>query len=106
MCTTEKNSTSEAVEPLKQLLEIRSSLPKPVAVDWTEKQWFAKINEEVMEAHEMAVQENIIRTAEEITDVITVCTSYLECHKIKLRDRMYLQRCVNDKNKRRGYIHE
>jgi hypothetical protein len=41
--------------------------------------------------------------ADELTDVITVCTSFLEALGYNEHARMAVQRRVNEKNQRRGY---
>ena len=50
---------------------------------------------------EMAVRE---RLAEELTDVITVCVSWLDALGYDEAARGELQRIVNEKNKERGYF--
>lgn len=75
--------------------------------------WFQKLQEEVMEAHEKAVyyqlageddEERRAGLAEELTDVKTVCETYLHALGYDDRERAAIQRRVNAKNKRRGYL--
>ena len=65
-------------EPLKELINLIDSQPKPCRFHLDVKGWFAKINEETFEAHEQAVLGNKDAEAEELTDIITVCVSMLE----------------------------
>ena len=65
-------------EPLKELIDLIDSQPKPCRFHSDVKGWFAKINEETFEAHEQAVLGNKDAEAEELTDIITVCVSMLE----------------------------
>ena len=75
--------------------------------------WFQKLQEEVMEAHEKAVYLQLAgdddkarrgELAEELTDVKTVCETYLHALGYDDRERAAIQRRVNAKNKRRGYL--
>ena len=81
--------------------------PMPVVFDgkrdvknYSRLDWFAKILEEVHEA--MTAPDD--KLAEELTDIITVCTSFLESlgYDRDIRANMFLN--VNDKNARRGYL--
>lgn len=106
---------------LEELLKL--TLPLPVTIDGNKKHtkdygtidWFARINEEVMEAHDMAVnndrdQKLLIQgsskkyLAEELGDVITVCVSYLHQLGYDEEARSNLFRDINKKNFARGYI--
>ena len=75
--------------------------------------WFQKLQEEVMEAHEKAVYLQLAgdddearrdELAEELTDVKTVCETYLHALGYDDRERAAIQQRVNAKNKRRGYL--
>ena len=86
-------------------------LPVPVKKDnfgWSvanydERQWFLKLQEEIFEAfNTTSMQER----AQELTDVITVCTSYLHALGFDQNARQELQRAVNVKNAARGYFKE
>ena len=104
--------------------EIDMTKPQPCTKyhDATQIEWIAKLaeetNEVVQEAKEMAelfenqcavvdpeemgaVQE---RLAEELTDVITVCTSWLHALGYDEYLRGEVQRRVNEKNRERGYF--
>ena len=86
-------------------------LPRPVkydkfgarTADYDERTWFLKIQEEIFEAFN--APDNLQR-AEELTDVITVCTSYLAALGFDQNARDVIQSRVNDKNDRRGYFKE
>lgn len=88
-----------------------SKLPRPVkrdgkgklVEDYTHREWFAKIMEEVVEA---SVEDNLQARAEELIDVITVCTSYLQTLGFDEGARSELYRRVNEKNRQRGYFEE
>ena len=86
-------------------------LPLPVkrdgngrlTADYDDRQWYLKLQEEIYEAF------STVRTRErahELTDVITVCTSYLHALGFDQDDRQELQRAVNEKNAARGYFKE
>lgn len=75
--------------------------------------WFQKLQEEVMEAHEKAVcyqlageddEDRRAGLAEELTDIKTVCETYLNALGYDGCERAAIQRRVNAKNKRRGYL--
>lgn len=66
-----------------------------------------------MEAHEKAVyyqlageddEERRAGLAEELTDIKTVCETYLHALGYDGCERAAIQRRVNEKNKRRGYL--
>lgn len=86
-------------------------LPLPVKKDkfgrsvahYDERQWYLKLQEEIFEAFStVSTQER----AQELTDVITVCTSYLHALGFDQNARQELQRAVNAKNAARGYFKE
>lgn len=85
-----------------------NEMPMPVKNDgkipvrrYTEIMWEMKIGEEVTEVEEAG---SIEEKAEEIADVITVCTSWLEALGFDAEDRKRLYRKVNKKNHIRGYM--
>lgn len=101
------------------------SLPLPVSdvqgksvEELSIKEWFEKIGEEVFEAHAEAKYMSLYRQmdddemeqdckerlAEELTDIITVCTSYLHALGYDFKARAEFQRKVNAKNATRGYF--
>ena len=105
----------------------RDFLPKPVVRDgkrkftknYSYRDWFLALQEEIFEAFEagrevftydlnnfypIVRRENVEKLAEELTDVITVCTSFLEALGINQKARAELQRRVNQKNAARGYF--
>lgn len=108
-CVAKENAVGAMLEPLQELLTRRTSAPKPCKADLTTKQWFAKILEEVEEAHAEAIARKMCgirkhELATELTDIITVCTSYLESLGVDEYKRMEIQREVNRKNAMRGYL--
>ena len=66
--------------------------------------WFQKLQEEVMEAHEKAVYLQLAGDDDEARRVKTVCETYLHALGYDDRERAAIQRRVNAKNKRRGYL--
>ena len=79
--------------------------------------WAAKLNKEVYEVirgvayiecladeADEANDDDVERLAEELTDIITVCTSWLDALGYDEKARGEVQRRVNEKNKKRGYI--
>ena len=76
--------------------------------------WVAKLNEEVYEVmlesayvERLAAEaddDDVERLAEELTDVITVCTSWLYALGYDEDMRGEVQRRVNEKNRERGYF--
>ena len=85
--------------------------PRPVIRDgnnklvenYTHDEWFAKIMEEVFEAHEADDKESL---GYELADIITVCTSYLNALGYDERACAEFYRHVNFKNEQRGYFEE
>ena len=75
--------------------------------------WAAKLNKEVYEIirrtayierlADEADDDDVERLAEELTNVITVCTSWLAALGYDEARRGELQRLVNEKNRERGY---
>jgi predicted house-cleaning noncanonical NTP pyrophosphatase (MazG superfamily) len=85
-----------------------NEMPMPVkndgtvkVADYTHRDWIIKVKEEVAETTEATSQDQM---AEEITDIITVCTSWLEALGYDAADRRQLCRQVNNKNQSRGYL--
>ena len=76
--------------------------------------WVAKLNEEVYEVMlesayverlaDVADDDDVERLAEELTDVITVCVSWLHALGYDEQMRGEMQRLVNEKNRERGYF--
>lgn len=100
---------------------IENTLPRPVIRDGNGKltknystfDWYLKLQEEIFEV--MEVEADINRdwnarsyedVAEEIADVITVCTSWLETLGYDEEKRSEIFRRVNEKNEKRGYFKE
>ena len=89
--------------------------------DYEVKDWFQKLNEELDEVKEYANQAEVLREyhfkndpdewyvphiAEELQDLITVCTSYLDCLGFDQKKRIELTKHINEKNRMRGYFEE
>lgn len=110
----------------KQKCVIDMTRPQPCTkfMDEPPMLWAAKLTEEVSEVFRASVQLGILYDAldvainnvdekavrfaenlmsEELTDVITVCTSWLASLGYDEAERGRIQRAVNDKNHRRGY---
>lgn len=68
------------------------------------KVMFAKIMEEVMEAHNEAVYGDAENLAEELQDIIHVCTTYQKILGFNFKARQELCKEVNEKNSLRGYF--
>lgn len=73
--------------------------------------WFEKIEEEVLEAHEQAVFLEIFSNedsrkalAYELTDIKTVCETFLNALGYDASARADIQCEVNEKNSKRGYL--
>lgn len=92
--------------------KLENSMPKPCKkigekdlITCTIKEWYEKMNEELLEAHEAAVTLCLHdREAEELTDIITVCTSRLEAIGWKENKRIETQQKVNRHNEERGRL--
>jgi hypothetical protein len=75
-------------------------------------EWIAKLAEEtaevVIEAKDYDARrvDNDCFLAEELTDVITVCTSWLEVLGYGEKERAAIQAFINEKNRARGYHEE
>ena len=88
-------------------------LPRPVIRDGNGKftkdykayNWIVKLLEEVSEV-QLATAIHEDKVAEEIADVITVCTSWLETLGYDEEKRSEIFRKVNEKNEKRGYFKE
>lgn len=77
--------------------------------DWTVKDYFQKINEELDEMKEEIYMGQVrsfrkARIAEEAADTITAITSMLQAMGIDERHRQEAQERVNERNKERGRI--
>ena len=102
-----------SIKPIPVIKDKHGKLTK----DYSTKDWFAKIQEEVTEAHAVAAViddckecgeriEDITykKLAEELQDLITVCTSMLQWLGFDESKRNELAMQVNDKNRNRGYF--
>jgi len=85
-----------------------NELPMPVRNDgkrsveeYTYSDWKDKICEEL---DEVMAAESSEEMAEELCDIITVCTSFLEATGYDLKERKNLFRKINLKNHARGYF--
>ena len=86
-------------------------LPRPVTrdkygkrtKDYTQRDWYQQLSEELGEVATAHTRE---QKAEELTDLKTVCESYLNALGYDEDDRAELQRKVNEKNFSRGYFEE
>ena len=96
--------------------EIDMTKPQPCTVfaNAGTVDWVAKLNEEVYEVmlesayvERLAAEaddDDVERLAEELTDVITVCTSWLYALGYDEDMRGEVQRRINEKNRERGYF--
>ena len=99
------NSTSVLPIPVKK--DGNGKLTK----DYDVRDWFAKLNEEIDEVKSAATAFDLYDStvediAEELQDLITVCTSYLDFLGFNLQKRSQLTKQINDKNRQRGYFEE
>jgi hypothetical protein len=85
-----------------------NELPMPVrndgrvkTADYTHLDWAGKVKEELGEVMTAGSPEEM---AMEITDIITVCTSWLDALGYDQYDRRRLCKEVNIKNQSRGYF--
>ena len=86
----------------------KNILPRPVirdgngklAKDYTSRDWFLKLQEEIFEAFEDKEYINHY----EIADIITVCISYLNAIGYNENGRSEIFAAVNEKNEKRGYF--
>lgn len=74
--------------------------------DYSYDDWTRKITEEFREILEEVLVEDNTRIAEELQDLITVCTSYLDYLGFDVQKRSQLTKQINDKNRQRGYFGE
>ena len=87
-------------------------LPRPVVrdgngkliKDHTPRDFYLKLQDEIFEA--MSVSTFRDEFAEEVTDIITVCISYLNAIDYDEEKRSELFAKVNEKNEKRGYFEE
>ena len=84
-------------------LPVKSDRNGKIVKNYTRREWFEKIMEEVLEAH--GAKSNT-KTAEELTDIITVCVSYLEALGFNAQARAEIQAKINNKNRLRGYFYD
>ena len=71
--------------------------------DYSTLDWFNKLNEKLDEVKQSS---DIPKQAEELQDLITVCTSFLEYLGYDETARGDLAKQINEKNRRRGYFEE
>lgn len=92
--------------PVKFVHKIGSKIVGYNANFLTVDDWMAKLREELDECEDEARQEfiNEPRLAEELMDVITVCTSCMEALGIGLQERASIGKEVAEKNAQRGYF--
>ena len=106
-----------------------SVLPIPVKKDgngkltknYSLRDWFSHLDEELTEVKMAAVDRSsltmyeiiqadnqiwINHIADELQDLITVCTSYLDFLGFDKQKRIELTKQINDKNRMRGYFEE
>ena len=74
--------------------------------DYSYDDWTRKITEEFREILEEVLVEDNTRIAEELQDLITVCTSYLDFLGFDQKKRIELTKHINEKNRMRGYFEE
>lgn len=111
----------EKIEELEARLAARKSVIKPIPCrkfkDASMLEWIAKLTEETDEVvQEATVLSRRMATAcddvddfdlaEELTDVITVCVSWLDALDYGEEARGDVQQYVNEKNRKRGYHDE
>ena len=70
---------------------------------YSTRDWFKQLNEELDEVKQSS---DIPKQAEELQDLITVCTSFLEYLGYDETARGNLAKQINEKNRRRGYFEE
>lgn len=116
------NEIDKAMKPLKLweqdvVRESEFAFPVPVKHDsqreytgsTSPKVWFLRIQDELMEAIIEAdwckgIGDNRARLAEELQDIIHVCTSYQDAIGYDFKKRQELCEKVNKKNRARGYF--
>ena len=88
----------------EMLWDIREELEevRDAAVEYKRIDEYMPLTGEEIEAAE-ALTETREHLAEELTDVITACTTMLARIGYNRRKRRLMQRYVNDKNRKRGY---
>ena len=75
--------------------------------DYSNRDWFSKLNEELDEVKlSIATAQFKVKTAEELQDLITVCTSFLEFLGYDENKRGELAKQIKEKNRRRGYFED
>ena len=102
------------VAPGGQNIDMTKPQPCTVFAHAGTVDWVAKLNEEVYEVmlesayvERLAAEaddDDVERLAEELTDVITVCTSWLYALGYDEDMRGEVQRRINEKNRERGYF--
>ena len=75
--------------------------------DYSTLDWLNKLNEKLDEVKlSIAMAQFKVKTAEELQDLITVCTSFLEFLGYDENKRGELAKQINEKNRRRGYFED
>lgn len=89
----------------EMLWDIREELEevRDAAVEYKRIDGYMLLTDAEIEARECALAETREHLAEELTDVITACTTMLARIGYNRRKRRLMQRYVNDKNRKRGY---
>ena len=114
-------ATGREAQRRKEVFDVDMTRPQPCvkAKEQTDAELAMKLAEEVqevtaaMKAFDCATRENAYcryaprltrdRLGEELTDVITVCVTWLASLGYDEAERGRIQRAVNEKNHRRGY---
>lgn len=96
------------VKALDTALKVLKGQPRPVKHDrknpnpvraWGKEEWLAKLEEELQEVK--SAKGNNAR-AKELSDLITVATSWQESMGFDFTDRLEIQQETNEKNESRG----
>ena len=101
------NITEKAIRPIPVVKDGNGKLIK----NYTPKDWFKKLNEELDEVKIAVVNRadnlgSAAEIAEELQDLITVCTSMQEWLGFNDVQRGFLAKEINEKNRKRGYFEE
>lgn len=82
----------------EEVLEVEQA-----AMDYARVDGFMLLTDQEIEVRDRMIAKAREHMAEELTDVITACTTMLAGIGYNRRKRRQMQRFVNEKNKRRGY---
>ena len=101
------NITEKTIRPIPVVKDGNGKLIK----HYTPKDWFQKLNEELDEVKIAVVNRadnlgSAAEIAEELQDLITVCTSMQEWLGFNDVQRGFLAKEINEKNCKRGYFEE